>query len=169
MARQKPLTESIATNGVSETTAWEEARDQLAAARKYWLVTVRPDGRPHVMPLFGVWVDDALVFTAGPRTRKARNLARNRRCVVAAGSDELDLIVEGTATRVRDPDALRRIASEYDSKYGWRLSDRGDGAFDAPYSAPSAGPAPYEPYKLTPSVAFGLGVAEPFGATRWRF
>src|SRR5438445_9445901 len=36
-----------------------------------WLATVNPDGRPHVMPVGTLYVDDTFYFTAGPKTRKA--------------------------------------------------------------------------------------------------
>ena len=44
-----------------------------------------------------------------------------------------------------------------------------DGAFYHEYSAPSAGPPPWDLYKFTPATVFGLATAEPSGATRWRF
>ena len=44
-----------------------------------------------------------------------------------------------------------------------------DGALTAPYSAPSAGPPPWNVYVITPTTAFGVATAEPNGATRWRF
>ena len=169
MTEKYPRAKSIATNESEATTAWPDARDQLAAADRYWLATVRADGRPHVMPLFGVWLDDSMYFTAGPNTQKAVNLARNPHCVVATVGDNLDLIVEGEAERVSDQTTLRRVADAYDAKYGWPLTIRSDGAFDAPYGAPSAGPPPYLPHRLTPTTAFGLGIKEPYGATRWRF
>ena len=169
MVETNPQESSIATNGVEATTPWAEAREQLAAASRYWFATVRSDGRPHVMPLFGVWLDGSLFFTANPKTRKARNLAGDDRCVIAASSEALDLVVEGTAVRVRDEATLRRVVEAYASKYGWPLTIRDDGGFDAPYGAPSAGSPPYEPYQLTPVTAFGFGVVEPFGATRWQF
>jgi hypothetical protein len=28
---------------------------------------------------------------------------------------------------------------------------------------------PWDAYMVTPTVAFGVGTAEPYGATRWRF
>jgi hypothetical protein len=42
-------------------------------------------------------------------------------------------------------------------------------AFTAPYSAPSAGPPPWELYRFIFLTAFGVATAEPYGATRWRF
>jgi pyridoxine/pyridoxamine 5'-phosphate oxidase len=101
MARGMPIAEqSIATNGVTSVTPWTEARDRFAEANRYWLATVRPDGRPHIMPVFGVWVGDALYFTAARTSRKAKNLALNARCVVAADVPTLDVVVEGEAVRV---------------------------------------------------------------------
>ena len=44
-----------------------------------------------------------------------------------------------------------------------------DGAFTARYSAPSAGPPPWDVYVITPKTAFGVATADPQGASRWRF
>jgi Pyridoxamine 5'-phosphate oxidase len=44
---------------------WPEARRRLAEADTYWLATVRPDGRPHVVPVLAVWLDGTLHFSAG--------------------------------------------------------------------------------------------------------
>jgi nitroimidazol reductase NimA-like FMN-containing flavoprotein (pyridoxamine 5'-phosphate oxidase superfamily) len=146
---------------------WPEARRRLAEARTFWLATVRPDGRPHVVPVLAVWLDGALHFTSNATARKARNLARSSRCVVTTGAPALDLVVEGEATRVRDDAKLQRAAEVYASKYGWRVTVR-DGAFHAD-GAPTAGPPPYELYEVTPTTVFGFGTDETLGATRWRF
>ena len=160
--------QSIATNGVEAVTPWAEAQKRLAEVEKYWQATVRPDGRPHLIPHFAVWLEGALYFTANNDTRKARNLAQNPRCVIAGAAEGLDLIVEGSATRVTDAATLRRVAEAYANKYGWQLTMR-NGAYDAPFGAPSAGLPPYDLYELRPETAFGLGTSEPYGATRWRF
>lgn len=174
-ARQPVSADSISGYG-APAPLWAHARKRLAEGAThspsmpgtYWLATVRPDGRPHVMPLFGVWLDDALYFTSGPGARKARNLAANPHCVVTSGAADLDLVIEGTATRVTDEPTLRRVAESYADKYGWLVRVR-DGAFDADHGAPSAGEPPYQVYEVEPSTVFGLGTAEPFGAARWRF
>ena len=82
----------------------------------YWLSTVRPDGRPHVTPLLGIWLDGALYFCTGPDERKAKNLARNPRCILTTGCnrlDGLDLVVEGQAAEVRGPAELRSVADTF--------------------------------------------------------
>jgi len=169
MANREPVVgQSIATNGVRTVTPWTEAREQLKHAGKYWLATVKPNEQPHVMPVFGIWSEKTLYFTSGVAARKARNLAQNSHCVITAVGQNLDLIVEGEAVKVRNEAELQRVAELYASKYGWRLRVR-DGAYLADYGAPSAGPPPYELYEVRPATVFGLGTDEPFGATRWRF
>src|SRR2546427_1200579 len=42
-----------------------------------WLTTMRPDGRPHVVPLRAAGVDGAFYFTAGAYTCTAKTLALN--------------------------------------------------------------------------------------------
>jgi nitroimidazol reductase NimA-like FMN-containing flavoprotein (pyridoxamine 5'-phosphate oxidase superfamily) len=132
-----------------------------------WLATTGPDGRPHVMPLGTVWIDGAFYFTSGAGTRKAKNLAENRHCVLAVATQEFDLVVEGEAVVVSDEARLQRVVDAYTTQ-GWQPTVR-DGALYAEYSAPSAGPPPWQVYEVTPQTIFALGTAEPYGATRWRF
>ncbi len=158
----------------SEPIPWSRALDQLEAAttktrvpKTFWLATVRPDGRPHLAGVGALWVDGKIYFTSGPGTRKSRNLAENPSCVVSVALSDLDLVIEGTAARVTDEVTLQRIAERYAAQ-GWRAR-ASDGAITAEYSAPSAGPPPWDVYAVTPATAFGVATAEPYGATRWRF
>lgn len=79
----------------------------------------------------------------------------------------IDLVLEGEASRVTDGPTLEALAAKYRDG-GWPVEVEGD-AFTAPYSAPSAGPPPWDLYRFTIRTAFGVTTAEPFGATRWRF
>lgn len=149
---------------------WAEARTRLAAAQTYWLGTVRSDGGPHVRPVLAVWVDGALYSSSSPRARKYGNIAREPRCALSTSTQGLDLVVEGDATVVRDHATLERVAEAYASKYEWPVTVR-NGAFEAAYGAPTAGPPPYEIYVVRPTVVFGFGTDEAFAprSTRWRF
>jgi hypothetical protein len=148
---------------------WSRALEQLeaGAAKSCWLATTRPDGRPHIAGVGALWVDGRLYFTSGAGTRKSRNLAANPTCALALSLPDLDLVVEGTAARVTDAAILVRLAERYAAQ-GWPATVS-DGAITAPYSAPSAGPPPWDLYVITPVTAFGVATAEPYGATRWRF
>jgi len=148
-------------------TSWAVARGQLERGDTYWLGTVRPDGRPHVMPVLAVWLDGALHFCTSTTSCKGRNLARDSRCVLAVGDDAADLVVEGEAAEVGDEAKLRRVAEVFASKYGWHVAVR-DGAFYAD-GAPTAGPPPYHVYQVTPTTVFTFGKDESFSPTRWRF
>jgi hypothetical protein len=121
------------------------------------------------MPLGALWVDGAFYFTAGPGTRKAKNLALNPSCVLTVATHDFDLSVEGKAVRVTDRATLKRIAELYAAQ-GWPATVSDDGAaLTAAYSAPSAGPPPWEVYEVQPETIFAMGTAEPYGATRWQF
>lgn len=151
---------------------WSRPRDLLAAETptrdvSFFLATTRPDCRPHIAGIGAAWYDGHLYFTSSPDARKARNLAENSNCTVAARLAGIDLTLEGEATRVTDPQTLEALAALY-RKGGWPAEVEGD-AFTAPYSAPSAGPPPWHLYCFTFDTAFGVATAEPYGATRWRF
>ena len=154
-----------------ETLEWSRAKAQLEdpadPMTTFFLGTVRPDGRPHVAGVGAVWFDDRLWFVSGPGTRKSRNLAERADCVISVALPDLDLVVEGAAVKVTDEPTLHRLAGLYDAQ-GWPATVK-DGAFTAPYSAPSAGPPPWDLYEFTPETAFGVASAEPHGAMRWRF
>jgi general stress protein 26 len=158
----------------SDAIPWSRALDQLPAtgaedeaSRTTWLSTVRPDGQPHATGVGALWVDDRFYFTSGRKTRKSQNLARNQNCVISVALPDLDLVVEGTAARVTDEATLERLAKAYAAQ-GWPATVK-DGALTAEYSAPSAGPPPWDLYEVIPRTAFGVATKPPFGATRWSF
>lgn len=96
---------------------WSWAAERLAASRNYWIVTTCADGRPHAMPVWGLWLDDAVVFSSSPSSVKARNIRREPRLVIHLESGDEVVILEGTAERVPIDDA---IADAYEAKYGFR-------------------------------------------------
>lgn len=153
---------------------WADAHRRLADADALndttFLSTSSPDGRPHAVPVGALWVQGTWWFTSGPGTRKSRDLAADPRCVISVSVPGMDVVVEGRATRVTDEADLVRMAAVYSSQ-GWPATAvTGEGAgFTAEFSAPSAGPPPWYLYRVDPEVVFGLGTAEPYGATRWTF
>ena len=156
---------------------WSRARDLLTVDpatldnpggdQLSYLSTVRPDGRPHSAGVGAMWYDGDMYIVSGPDTRKSKNLAQNPNCTLAVHLPGLDLILEGTATRVTDAATLEALAARYNAG-GWPCTVEG-AAFTAPYSAPSAGPPPWHLYRFRFHTAFGVASAEPHGATRWRF
>src|SRR6266487_2221605 len=117
--------------------------------------------------LLAVWVDESLHFCAGAGTRKAKNLARQPACVISTSVSDMDLVLDSKAVRVTDAARVRRVADEYQRKYGWNAEPRGS-ALHAE-GAPTAGPPPLDVYAIVPRVAFGFGTDESFNAMRWSF
>lgn len=93
----------------------ERAISRLRAAMVYWVATTRPDGRPHSMPVWGVWVEGALWF--GTYGQKVRNLARVPYAVAHIESGEDVAIVEGPVERLELADAPRAVVAAYGEKY----------------------------------------------------
>lgn len=83
---------------------WSWALERLAANRNYWVVTVSADGRPHAMPVWGVWADgeNRFAFSCGPRSQKARNLAVNAHAAIMTADTVECLSLEGRAAPVHD-------------------------------------------------------------------
>jgi PPOX class probable F420-dependent enzyme len=106
---------------------WGWATDRLESARNYWVSTTRPDGRPHAMPVWGLWHDDAFYFSTAPASRKARNLDANPAVVVHLESGDEVVILEGRAAQVTDEDLLRRLSEDYSTKYGFGVTFTAEG------------------------------------------
>jgi nitroimidazol reductase NimA-like FMN-containing flavoprotein (pyridoxamine 5'-phosphate oxidase superfamily) len=134
------------------------------AAGRYWIATTRPDGRPHVMAVGIVWDDGSFYLVTGAGTQKGKNLAHDPRCVVSVAAPGIDIVAEGEAKTIRDEGELQRIATLF-SDWGPQVRD---GAFWHEFSAPSAGPPPWDVYEITPTTVYAVATAEPHGATRWR-
>lgn len=99
---------------------WSTVVERLTTAEAYWLGTVIPDGRPHVVPVWGILFEgDLFLETGSPATRKNRNLAANRNVVVHLDGINDALIVRGVAERVpADPAFRERLAASLQRKYG---------------------------------------------------
>lgn len=138
---------------------WSWAEERLADNRNYYIATVRPDGRPHVMPVWGVWLDNRLFFSTGVDSRKHRNLAANPQCVITTEDATEPVIVEGSAAILTERAALKRFGAAYKKKYHWNMESEGGGD-------------PGGLFIVTPTTVFAfIEAADKFGtaATRWRF
>jgi hypothetical protein len=134
-----------------------------------WLATVNADGSPHLTAVGMLWHDGSFWFETGAGTRKGRNLARDSRCTLSLAAREFDLIVEGDAQRITERDTVARMAAIWAAD-GWpaRVDESGQ-ALTADFSAPSAGPPPWNVYRFVARTATAVATVEPGGATRWTF
>lgn len=117
--------------GVEQATRyleWPEVGARLTDSLNYWLATTRPDGRPHVVPRWGVWLDDAFWYDGSPETFHVKNLEHNPVCALHLESGTEVTIVEGRSIR---PEPIvgelgERLAAEYGRKYGTQYSPEPD-------------------------------------------
>ena len=132
---------------------WSWAVEHLTRGWNYWLATSRPDGRPHLMPIWGLWWEGAFWFSTGEKTVKARNLSANPHCVISPDRADEAAIVEGRAEWVPASDALKPLWAAYKKKYKWDMANTGF-------------------FLVRPRVAFGFietGNLFTKTATRWLF
>jgi len=137
---------------------WPEAERRLTVAHDYWVATVRPDGSPHVMPVWGVWTDGRLWFSSGLRSRKARNLAAQPRCTVTTDDARSPVVVDGTAERVTDAGRIAGFVAAVNAKYR------------ADMTVEFQDPAINGTYAVRPVTVIALTDGDFTGSpTRWRF
>jgi hypothetical protein len=97
---------------------WSAVEARLAAAKHYWLGSVRPDGRPHAVPRWGVWLDGRFWYDGSPETRHARNAERQPAVTLTLESGSQAVIVEGDSHATRaDAEGLGARLSAAFGKY----------------------------------------------------
>ena len=137
---------------------WQWAHDRLVASHDFWLATTRPDGRPHLMPVWGLWDGASLWFSSANGSRKATNLRARPRCSLATDNAHEPVVVEGDARAVTDRDRLVRALDLENRKYGTSYVDE------------MIDPAHNSWFELAPRWAFALDGDDFTGSpTRWSF
>jgi len=144
-----------ATEG-SGLLPWSWADDKLRASHDFWLATVRADGRPHVMPIWGVWDGHALWFSTSNGSRKSRNLLAEPRCTIATDDALNPVVMDGRVELLTDDESIKRAISLVNEKYATN------------YYVSFQDPNVNRTFRFTPEVAFGLLETDFAGSpTRW--
>lgn len=110
--------------GVPDSTdgllTWPEVELRLKSSVNYWMATTRPDGRPHVIPRWGVWMDGRFWYDGSPDTVHVQNLNHNPACVLHPEGGLEAVIVEGDSEQASPPgpELGVRLAGQFSTKYG---------------------------------------------------
>jgi hypothetical protein len=138
---------------------WKWADQRLKKSHNYWITTVKPDGSPHTMVVWGLWLDGAFLFSTGSQSRKARNLAENPKCVVCTEDAHEAVIVEGVAD-LADVPVRREFLKKYQPKYNFDMASMEKDILSLK-----------EPvFAVRPRIVFGLYEKKFMSsATRWKF
>lgn len=138
---------------LEDALPWEWARERFSNSHNYWITSVRADGAPHTMLVWGIWLEGAWYFSTGATSRKARNLQRNPNCVVCNENAEEAVILEGVARQLDGAQIPQQAFRDYKAKYGWDLD-------------PQRGPV----FVVRPRVVFAMPEKQfPKAVTRWKF
>lgn len=169
MSREGKGTQAVTDGGRGEPVAWSTAQQKFAEGGWFWLSTVRPDGRPHCVPVFAAWAVPVFYVASNDRARKSRNLDVEGRCVLTKDAGDLHLVVEGTARHAWDDSTLTRASRAFAEVYEWPTRV-GESELDADYGAPTSGGPPYQVFEVTPNKAFAFPTdGESSTPTRWTF
>jgi hypothetical protein len=145
--------------GVKGLLPWSWAEQRLKKSHNYWITTVKPDGSPHSMVVWGLWQDGRFLFSTGSKSKKARNLAQNRNCVLSTEHAHEAVIVEGVA-EIADVAARSKFLPAYEKKYKFDMAKMKDDILSTK-----------EPvFAVRPRVVFGLWEKHfQSKSTRWKF
>lgn len=137
---------------------WSWALERLRASHDYWVATVWPDGRPHLMPVWAIWFSAELWFSSGLRSRKIRNIQEGSAVSVATDDPLSPVVVEGTTEIVTEETALQRFIDAVNFKY------------ETDYSVDFLDPAENASVRVNPTWVFGIAEKDFGGSpTRWSF
>jgi len=149
----------ISKDSTTGLKPWQWALERLEKSHNYWIATSRPEGRPHLMLVWGIWWENAFWFSTGPRTRKAKNIAAHPHCVIGTEKADEAVILEGTVGEISDRLVWKQIVEVYNRKYGGDVG---------PMLESSGGSV----FRVQPLVVFAQDEhAENFAdaVTRWHF
>ena len=91
--------------------------ERLSAERNVWLCTLRPDGSPHVTPVWFAHLRDRWWISVGARSVKARNAAADPRVSLALQDGDEPVVAEGRTTVHTEgfpPDVVAAFQERYD-------------------------------------------------------
>jgi len=120
----EPIAERLALpNGYGRAArklTWADVRAEIERAERYWIATTRPDGRPHVVPVDGIWLDDLWYYGGSEEAIHQRDVAANPHVVMHLEDAMKAVIVEGQV-RQTEPSAVvaKRLAAASRTKYGY--------------------------------------------------
>jgi general stress protein 26 len=155
----RPYMPGYGVTGPDEGTGllpWSWAESRLVASHDYWVATTRPDGRPHLMPVWGAWLDGAWWFSSSLRSRKARNIEQGSRVCASTDNAYEPVVLEGPVERIVEPDRITTFLATTNEKY------------DTSYEIDFLDPGINATYRIVPDWVFALTEDDFSGSpTRW--
>ncbi len=99
------------------------SEERIAKAPNMWMATVRPNGTPHLVPIWFVVVEEKWYFATDPKSVKARNLQHNPAIAISLEDGTNPYVVEGNAKIVKP---TKKVVDAFIKKYDWDISGDDD-------------------------------------------
>jgi PPOX class probable F420-dependent enzyme len=97
-----------------------QVEHRLQTEQNLWLATVRPDGSPHLVPIWFVWVAGKIYLCTGTDSVKVRNSKQNPRVSIALEDGSQPIVIEGLARPIEQADSA--VLAEFQRKYDWDIT-----------------------------------------------
>jgi general stress protein 26 len=97
---------------------WRAIEGRLGREHNIWLATNRSDGRPHLVPLWFIWLDGFFYICTTSDTQKYANLIHNQMVSLALPDPSNVLIIEGEA-HIAAQQTVDKVADNFYYKYEW--------------------------------------------------
>ncbi|MCP4423147.1 MAG: hypothetical protein GY803_01510 [Chloroflexi bacterium] len=97
---------------------WRAIDARLGREMTIWMATARGDGRPHLIPIWFVWLDDKIYIATGDETQKFTNMRFNQNVALSLPDTESVVLIEGEA-HVADRQTVDALAEYFYHKYEW--------------------------------------------------
>jgi F420H(2)-dependent biliverdin reductase len=97
-----------------------EVQNKLETEKNIWIASVRTDGRPHLVPVWFIWLEKKIYLSIDPTSIKARNIALNTRVALALEDGSHPVICEGDAYLVSPP-FPEEVIQQFFNKYAWEI------------------------------------------------
>lgn len=99
-----------------------EKNKRILESANIWLASVRSDGRPHLVPVWYVWIDGYFYICVEPSSVKARNIDSNKSVTVALEDGTKPIICEGSVQAQEQPWA-EEVIEAFKQKYDWDIHE----------------------------------------------
>ena len=96
-----------------------QVEHRLQTEQNLWLATVRPNNKPHLVPIWFVWVAEKIYLCTGADSVKVRNLTQNPQVSIALEDGTQPLVMEGMARLIERPPAA--VVDTFQRKYEWNI------------------------------------------------
>ncbi|MDX1662714.1 MAG: pyridoxamine 5'-phosphate oxidase family protein [Candidatus Promineifilaceae bacterium] len=106
---------------------WRAVEARLGREMTIWLSTVRAGGRPHLVPVWFVWLEGKIYFCTDSESQKFTNLRHNQDVALSLPDTAVVVIVEGEA-HAANRATTESLAEYFFNKYEWdfRYDDSSD-------------------------------------------